>query len=62
MISNDLFDLNFPKVGEGEGPMDHPAPTFEEQIAHAEFLLATAPPDFYAARLARMNPVPFRID
>ena len=38
--SNDLFDLNLPEVGPGEGPIGHPEPTFEEQMAHAQMLLA----------------------
>jgi hypothetical protein len=38
--SSDLFDLNLPEIGPGEGPLDHPEPTFDEQIAHAKMLLA----------------------
>jgi len=38
--STDLFDLNLPEIAEGEGPIDHPEPTFDEQIAHAKMLLA----------------------
>ena len=38
-ISDDLFDLNLPEVGPGEGPISHPDPTFDEQIAHAKMLL-----------------------
>jgi hypothetical protein len=38
--SSDLFDLNLPEIGPGEGPIDHPEPTFDEQIAHAKMLLA----------------------
>ncbi len=38
--SGDLFDLNLPEVGPGEGPLPHPEPTFDEQIAHARMLLA----------------------
>jgi len=36
--SSDLFDLNLPEIA--EGPLDHPEPTFDEQIAHAKMLLA----------------------
>lgn len=59
--SGDPFDLNLSEIGEGEGPLDHPEPTFELQIAHAMFLLATIPPDFYEQRRAGMNPEPFRL-
>jgi hypothetical protein len=52
-----LFDLNLPTLEPGEKLL--PAPTLEEQLAHAEFLLSTQPKDFLAARLARMNPEPF---
>ena len=38
--SSDLFDLNLPEIGPGEGPLDHPEPTFDEQIEHAKMLLA----------------------
>lgn len=38
--SSDLFDLNLPEIGAGEGPLGHPEPTFDEQIAHAKMLLA----------------------
>ena len=55
--SKDLFDLNLPTLEPGEKLL--PAPTLEEQLAHAEFLLSTQPKDFLAARLARMNPEPF---
>jgi hypothetical protein len=39
-ISDDLLDLNLPVIGPGEGPISHPEPTFDEQIAHARMLLA----------------------
>ncbi len=39
-ILEDLFDLNLPEIGPGEGPIGHPEPTFDEQIAHAKMLLA----------------------
>jgi hypothetical protein len=54
-----LFDLNLPTLEPGEKLLPSPAPTLEEQLAHAEFLLSTQPKDFLAARLARMNPEPF---
>lgn len=38
--SADLFDLNLPEIGPGEGPLAHPEPTFAEQIAHATMLLS----------------------
>jgi len=59
--SGDPFDLNLPEIGEGEGPLGHPEPTFEEQIAHARFLLTTIPPDFYERRRGSMNSEPFRL-
>jgi len=32
------------------------------QMAHARFLLSGRAPEFFAERLAQMNPVPFRLD
>ena len=57
--SKDLFDLNLPTLETGEQLLPSPAPTLEEQLAHAEFLLSAQPKLVHAERLARMNPEPF---
>jgi len=57
--SKDLFDLNLPTLEPGEKLLPSPAPTLEEQLAHAEFLLSAQPKSVHAERLARMNPEPF---
>ena len=57
--SKDLFDLNLPTLEPGEKLLPSPAPTFEEQLAHAQFLLSALPKSVHAERLARMNPEPF---
>ena len=59
--SINLFDLNLPEVEKGEAPLRHSEPTFDEQIAHAMFLLVSCPPDYYEQRLSRMNPEPFHL-
>lgn len=58
-ISKVLFDLNLPTLEPGEKLLPSPAPTLEEQLAHAEFLLSALPKSVLAERLARMNPKPF---
>lgn len=56
---DDMFDLNLPEIKEGEEPLPSPKPGWEEQFAHAEFLLSCQSPDFHEKRLTRMNPEPF---
>jgi hypothetical protein len=54
-----LFELNLPQIAPGEEPLPAPTPSWEEQFAHAEFLLSCQPSGFHEQRLARMNPEPF---
>lgn len=58
----DIYDLDLPEVAEGEGPLPWPEPSYAMQIEHARFLLIGRPPEFFAARLAQVNPEPFRMD
>ena len=60
-ISNGLFELNLPEIAPGEEPLPSPTPGWEEQFAHAEFLLSCQPSGFHEQRLARMNPEPFAL-
>ena len=56
-----MFDLDLPVVREGEEPLPTPAATYVAQMRHAQFLLRSQPPDFYARRLEGMNPARFSL-
>ena len=60
-ISHEIFDLNLPIVHPGEEPLPSPQPSYDMQMQHARFLLRAQPRDFYARRLAAMNPARFRL-
>lgn len=61
-ISGGLVDLNLPTIKVAEEPPKLARPTFEAQMANADFLLKSQPADFHSAWLAAMNPEPFPLD
>jgi len=52
--SDSLFDLNLPVVGEGEGPLPAPPPSYQTMLAHAAFLRRNG-----LATRSKPNPEPF---
>jgi hypothetical protein len=60
MTSSSLYDLDLPVVREGEGPLPAPAPSYETMLAHARFLIKSAPDP--AALNRQPSPEPFVFD
>ena len=57
-----ILDLNLPAVRPGQEPLTHPEPSYELQMSHARFLIASQGEGFWDRRLERMNPEPFVLD
>lgn len=58
-FAGSLFDLNLPLVEEGNEPLSPGNLSWEAQMAHARFLIATKTPEYWERRSAMMHAEPF---
>ena len=54
--------LELPPIAPGDGPLDHPEPSFSQMIAHAKLLLSWQDDDFLEKRRALMQAERFVLD